>query len=242
MHHPRASAVAICTDCKQDICAPCHGMDLRGFAMCATCRAKYEPAGTSWETEGLRWTPIGFVRTVRDVIMAPRTFYTRLGPSEQWLPPAVFGVASMSVGLFFSFIWRARVDDELLAKLTVMPEGMELSAEAAKFVLFAVIPIAATIQFVFHTLLLYFALKIFGVMHAKLSHVIRITGYASAAYLFMILPPIGDFGLGHFLMIMWLFNLEVNAVRWFYNLGFWQSMGAVLIPFIFVMTLGLGAG
>lgn len=239
MHHPRASAVAICTDCEQDICAPCHGMDLRGFAMCASCRAKYEPAGTSWETDGLRWTPIGFARTAREVIMAPRTFFMRLPLSDQWLPPAVFGVISMAVGLFLGIIWQARLDEGLLAKIAMTPEGTVLSAEAAKFVLFATIPVAATILFIFHSLLLYFALKIFGVVHAKLSHVVRITGYASAAYLFMIVPPVNDFGLGHFLMIMWLFNLEVNAVRWFYNLGFWQSLGVVLIPFMFVMMPGV---
>ncbi len=219
------------------MCAPCHGTNLLGFAICSGCRAKYEPAGTSWEKDGLRWTPVGFARTAHEILMAPRSFFMRLVPSRNWFPPAVFGITCMSLGLAFSVLWRAKLEPGLLDQLAVPPEGLALSAAEAKFLLFATIPFVAAVLFTFHALLLYFALKIFGVMHARLSHVVRIVGYAVAAYLFMIIPPMGEFILGHFLMIMWLFNLEVGAVRWFYNLGFWQSMGVVLIPFMFVMTL-----
>jgi hypothetical protein len=78
----------------------------------------------------------------------------------------------------------------------------------------------------------------FGI-ETTFSLVARIAGYSLAAYVLMVFPPIGEFGLGHFLMVLWLFNLEVSAVRWFFRVGFWKSMGVVLLPFmLFLFAIG----
>ena len=67
----------------------------------------------------------------------------------------------------------------------------------------------------------------------------RITGYAMASYLLLVFPPIGEFPLGQFLMILWLFNLEVGALRSLFGLGFWKSIGVILPPFlVFLLLIG----
>ncbi|MBA2660949.1 MAG: YIP1 family protein [Bradymonadaceae bacterium] len=236
-HHLAAPAIAICTECDQDICAPCHGMDLRGFAMCTPCRAQYAPPEIFWEMAEWRWTFVGFVRTLIDVICAPRSFFTRTGPSADWAPAAVFGGICMGVGMFFSTLHQYTFRPEFMTTLQGYADKFDITLETARLYVFASIPLAAFVSMLMHVFLLFSALKIFGA-NATLPQTIRIVGYAAAAYLFLLIPPIGTFGIGHFLMIIWLFNLEVNAVRWFYNLGFWKSMGVVLIPFMFILMLG----
>jgi hypothetical protein len=63
----------------------------------------------------------------------------------------------------------------------------------------------------------------------------RIVGYASAGYIFLIVPPIGEFALGHFLAIIWLFNIEMGALRMYFQMGIWRSMGVVMATLLFML-------
>lgn len=229
--------MAICTDCDQDICGLCHGIDLRGFALCRTCRARYGPVGTAWEHPETRWSVAGFSRTLGEVLLNPRTFFTQINPHHTWQPAAIFGVLCMVIGMLFSTLWQHFFNPQFTEILSRYTEQFDIPLETARLYIFASVPLAALINYTLHVFMLFASLRIFGVK-TSLSLTARIAGYAAAAYVLLIFPPIGTFGLGHFLMVVWLFNLEVSAVRWFFNLGFWRSMGVVLIPFLSVLMMG----
>jgi hypothetical protein len=238
VHHPAQPAIAICTDCGGDICAPCHGMDIRGFCVCASCREKYGPVGTAWENPQTRWSVAGFGRTVVEALSSPRTFYARLNPRASATPAMVFGVICASIGLFFATLWQMLFGNNFDELLLTYSEQLAVSTDTTRLYLFASVPMVALFIYSMHVLLLYAALKLFGAQ-TNLHLTARIVGYAMAAYVLLVFPPLGTFSLGHFLMIVWLFNLEIGAVRWFFNLGFWKSMGVVMIPFIvMLMTTG----
>lgn len=240
IHHEKNPAIARCTECGGDICGLCHGSDLRGRAVCSSCRAEKTPFGAiAWEHDpGPSLT--GFVQTLTAVLFAPRSFFLRMSPlSEAWAPAAAFGVLCIAFGTVLQTLWQRTFSTEYTEAIARYTEELGTSTTMAEFAIFASIPFGAVVLYFLHTAMLYFALKIFGVSDGSWSLVARITGYSFAAYAMFIFPPLGSFSLGHFLMVLWLFNLEVSAVRWFFRLGFWQSMGVVLLPlmlFLFVIS------
>lgn len=238
-HHDGAPAIAVCTECGGDICGECHGSDLRGLAICRECRGDHFATAPPWELKSPGPTPAGFAQTARDVLLAPRSFFRRVAPRKTWAPAALFGIICITAGTILNTLWQKAFSDDYAAALRQYQDDLGLSSQALEVFLFASIPVAAIVLYFLHTGLLYLTLRAFGVKAANWAIVARITGYSLAAYLLLVFPPIGEFSLGHFLMILWLFNLEVTAVRWYFGLGFWKSMGVVLLPFmLFLFAVG----
>ncbi len=237
-HHEGVAAIAVCTQCEGDICGECHGVDLRGLAVCAKCRGDRIPLGPPWELESAGPTPRGFAQTVSQVLMAPRSFFQRVIPRKEWGPAAVFGVICVAFGSLFNTLWQKAFSPEYAELLERYHDDFGIAPQGIELLLFASIPVGAVFLYFFHTALLYLTLKVFAVKGTNWPMVARITGYSLAAYLLLIFPPIGEFSLGHFLMILWLFNLEVTAVRWYFGLGFWKSMGVVLLPMMMFLMAG----
>ena len=231
IHHDDHPAIARCSECGGDICGQCHGTDLRGLALCAPCRAKRNPyTAIAWEHvpgPSLR----GFFSTVLAVLFSPRSFFLRMNPlAPRWAPAASFGILAIALGTLFQTLWQKAFSPEYAEAIQRYTEELGTSTTMAEFAVFASIPFGSIALYFLHTAMLFFALRIFGIEDASWSLVARIAGYSLAAYLLLIFPPLGTFSLGHFLMVVWLFNLEVSAVRWFFRLGPWRSMGVVLLP------------
>lgn len=229
--HEEIPAIAVCTECGGDICGECHGMDPQGLAVCRECRGEFRPPGIPWEMESPGPTAIGFGKTLVGALRAPRSFFMQMEPTNNWGPAAVFGVLCVTLGSLFSTIWQKAFSPEYSDLIVRYTEEFGTSAVMAEFAIFAMIPFGAVLLYFLHTALFFFALRMFGVEEATWSLVARIAGYSLSAYLLLLFPPLGEFSLGHFLMVIWLFNLEVSAVRWFFQIGFWKSMGVVLLPF-----------
>lgn len=231
-HHEGAPAVAVCTKCCADICGECHSADLRGLAICQSCQLALSPPSIPWETASSGPTLNGFIQTTVAALSAPRSFFLRYAPQDHWGLAAIFGIFCVTLGTFISTFWQRLFNAEYGERFLQYHEQFGLSPQFAELLLFASIPLGAVILYFVHTGLLYLALRAIQVESATWSLVARITGYSLAAYLLMVFPPIAEFSLGHFLMVLWLFNLEVSAVRWFFGIGFWRSMGIVLLPFM----------
>ena len=145
----------------------------------------------------------------------------------------------MGFGLFFNLLWQKAFSPAHGERLEHFHDQLGIAPALAELLLFASIPFTAVFLYFLHTLLLYLGLRAFGIHRVSWTLLARITGYSLAAALLLIVPPIGEFSLGHFLMIVFLFNLEVAAVRQFFGVGFWKSMIAVFVPFmVFLVALG----
>jgi hypothetical protein len=234
IHHEQAPAIAICTECTGDVCGACHGSDLRGYCVCAVCRQKYAPPTTAWEDPSRDYSPGAFAQTLRDVITSPRTFFEQVRLSEAWVPAVVFGALCMSVGLVFSTGWQLLFTEQFNQALVDYADQAGVGVQTFQTLMFALIPVRVIIGFGVHVGVLHLAIKLAGAQ-ASFSLTARIVGYASAGYAFLLVPPIGEFALGHFLAIIWIFNLEVSALRTYFQLGMWRSLFVVMATLLLIL-------
>lgn len=240
VHHDDRPAIAVCTRCDGDICAVCHDHDLRGFAVCKPCRRQLLPSPIPWEDEdsdrSLLWR---FVQTAFDALRGPRQFFSRFRFGDGWAPAALFGVLCITLGSIVHTLWQKAFSASYAEQLQQVQAEVGLSQAVIELFFFATIPVVAVTLFFLHTALFFGMLRVFRVEQLTWTKTARITGYAMAAHLMFVFPPIGEFSLGHFLMIIWLFNLEVGAIRRHFGLGFWKSIGVVILPLlVFLFTLG----
>ncbi len=236
-HHDGAPAIAICTECGGDICAACHGSDLRGYCVCSTCREKFAPPTTPWEDPNEDYSPSAFGRTLVDVLTSPRTFFQKVRFTGSWAPAVTFGLICMGVGMLFSTAWQMLFFEQYQEILKTVAEESGATLEMARTALFLAVPIRALLIFVAHVGIFHLATKIAG-GHTDLSLSARIVGYASAGYALLVLPPIAEFPLGHFLSIIWVFNIEIGALRMYYRMGIWRAMFVVMATLLLLLPFG----
>lgn len=164
-------------------------------------------------------------------------FYTWLPPTGGWWRAVAFGVIARSIGFVAMFGWSWLLIPGYAAAITE-GTGVELTSSQAVLVLLAM-PIVAPLTLLLHAVMLWGALRVFGA-DARFGLVLKISGYASAAHLFHLVPPIAGFPIGDLLMTFWLLNIELIAVRrYFPKLGPWRVMGVVLLPFLAASLLGI---
>ncbi len=238
-HHDDMPAIAVCTRCNGDICAPCHHADLRGFAICGPCRRQLLPPTIAWERDDHTSSLARFFTTAMMALRGPRSFFSRFSFGPHWGPAAFFGILCIAVGSAMGTGWQRAFSDTYAEQLQRVQADVGVSLPIIEFLVFATIPFAAVMLYFVHTALLFAMLRIARVQSASWTATARITGYSMAAHLLFVFPPVGQFSLGHFLMLIWLFNLEVAALRGLFGLRFWKSIGVVLLPlFVFMFTLG----
>lgn len=224
----------MCTACGQDICAQCHRATLTGYAICADCERKIRAMfQTPWESARAPAEYVrGFAATAVAVLTSTRRFFGQMPASVSWLKPAVFGVIAYAIGTCASFLWGWLFLPDFGEFVREYAESADLSVRAALLLLLLALPFAAPLAFAFHTTLLWASLRLFGAP-AGWRMTARLVGFASASYLFQVIPPIAEFPIGYMLAIVWLVNVELLGVRRFFpDLGVWKSMAAVFIPFL----------
>ena len=236
-HHEGAPAIAVCTECGGDICAGCHGSDLRGYCVCSGCREKFAPPTTPWEDPTSDYSPRAFARTLVDVVTSPRSFFQKVRFSNSWVPAVSFGLMCMAVGLLFSTGWQMLFFEQFTEVLNTLVEQTGATPQVARAAMFLAIPIRVVVVFLAHVGLFHLAVKVAG-GHSSFGLSARIIGYASAGYAFMLLPPIAEFPLGHFLAIIWLFNIEIGALRMYFRMNIWRSMFVVMATLLLLLPFG----
>lgn len=233
-YHQAAPAVAICTECMSDVCVACHGTDLRGYCICSACREKFAPPRTAWENTDTDYSPRAFLATLAEAIKSPRTFFMRIKPFGSVWPAVSFGLIAMGLGLLFSNTWKLVFFDTFGQSLAKMAEEMGVGLQMVKAAMFLAIPVQMALGFLLHLLVLNTAIRLAG-GRTRWGLTARIVGYASAAYIFMLIPPIADFMLGHFLAIIWMFNLEMGALALFFRLGPWKTLAVAMATLMLIL-------
>ncbi len=210
--HPDAPAIALCARCHDPLCHHCHAHDRFGVTLCEGCRQQLSPPGIPWETPsddnlGAFW------QTLWLALRSPSALFQRMQPGVHWSPAVIFGLACLTFGHLASILWQLALDAELEDRLleSLGPE-LVLTRQALRAVLLARAVMLPPLILLFHTSLLTFALRMSGVP-APRAAVARIFGFACAAHLWLLLPPIAGFPLGHILTMIWLYHLEVTGMQ-----------------------------
>ena len=239
-YHPGAPAIAICTVCEEDICASCHHSALTGYAVCASCQQSVVDAlATRWEqADRVRDLPYAFLHTVVAALSSPRNFFARVRPEGGWVRPLALGLICMEIGTMVGNAWAYLFVDSFGEVMKQYAEAMQTSVDQAVPMFFLNLPFVVPLVFALHLGLLHVSLKLMGA-RTRWSATARIVGFSSAAFILQIVPPIADFSLGHLLAIIWMFNLEINAVQQHYRMGFLRTLGAVLGPFLIVLLFSV---
>lgn len=236
-YHATRPAIAICSGCGEDICARCHRAALNGYALCATCEGRLEKAmRTRWETASGFFSHVhAFLWTTVAVLSSTRAFFGSMTSRGPWLKPALFGVIAYTIGRSAAVGWQLAFVDSFVSDFATQAG---IPGDVALFLMIAALPLAGPLFLALHVGLLHVALRMFGAP-SDWKLVTRIVSYASAAFLFQIVPPVAEFPIGYMLAIVWLVNVELVAVRHYFDLGMWKSMGVVFIPFMLLTLFGL---
>lgn len=173
-----------------------------------------------------------------EALKSPRRFFLKVPPFGSHWPAVVFGVVCMGVGFLFSNAWKLVYFETFGEELTEKAAELGFGADMVKSALLLSVPVQIAMAFILHLVVLFGALRVAGTK-LRWAQLARVIGYSSAGYIFMIIPPIGDFMLGHFLAIIWMFNLEMSALTLLARLGPWKTLAVVMgtmmlvLPFAF---------
>lgn len=235
-----APAIAVCTSCGVDICAVCHRATLTGYALCPDCGVKLlEVFRTPWESaKGFAQHVHAFGLTSVAVLSSARAFYGSVPPYGPMLKPGFFAVIAYTIGAYAAFLWQWAFVDAFPEFVTETAKQTGMAPETAFQTLLVALPLAAPVVILLHTALLHASLRLFGAP-TRWRLTVRIVAYASAAWLFQLVPPVAEFPIGYMLAIVWLVNIEMIAVRHYFELGVWRSMAVVFVPFVAMTVLGL---
>lgn len=213
---------------------------MTGYALCTTCESKLtEVFRTRWESAtGFAEHIHAFAWTAVAVLSSPRAFFTTMMPRGSWLKPAVFGLIAYSLGTYASVLWSWAFVAEFQSLLADYAARAQMPPDAAFLAILLALPFAAPLALGAHAMLLHFANRVVG-GDSDWRLIVRIASFASAAYLFQIIPPISGFPIGYMLAIIWLMNVEMIAIQHFFKLGVWKAMAVVFVPFMLLMALGI---
>lgn len=209
-------------------------MSLSGYAICTNCpvRDQLMPRAAI-ESQPLENPITAAAQTAVSVIKSPRSFFAAVAPTRAWFRPFVFGYFCVLIGTSFSAFWQSLFVSNFSETLSSVTAELGISDQAAKLLLAASLPPSAFFLFGIHAVLLFASLRIIGAIDVRFTNVVRIVGFASAAHLFQIIPPVYDLPVGHFLAIIWLFNIELIAVQRYFELTLGRSLAVVFIPYLF---------
>ncbi len=236
--HDRAPALAVCAECGEDICGACHGVDERGWALCASCRGELRPDLTAWERQDTELSPRAFASTLYDVIRHPRSFFEDLPADGSPYRAIAFGLICLVVGLLVGRVWQFLFVDAFAEQLTSLATERAISAEVARISTFVLTPVLGLAAAGGHVALLKGSTYVVDAS-CSWETATRIAGYALGASTLMVVPPVWNFPVGRFLTIVWVFNLEVSALRTYFDIGPWRSMFAALLPLMGLMACGV---
>lgn len=220
------ATVAFCTQCGCDILAHQFGSDLRGFAICPSCRHEMGAAPLPWEDQREKHIIEAFVHTAWSALSSPQKFFASLHPHPQALPALLFGMMCASTGSLAKSIWVFLLQDHTDNILrTIMPSThIPITWLRAYVLLTALIrgPLVVVAMF----LLIRFFLRLAGA-HTHNRTIGRIVGYAMTSYLFMLIPSPQSIPIGATLTVIWMFHLLTNGIRRFHIISPTRAICAV---------------
>lgn len=188
------------------------------------------PRPVPWEDPELSG-PVGFYRTLRDLLLHPGQVFDHLGDNG-WAEPLAFALIVSTAGLLGALFWHLL----LLAPLGLSPggdaDGLELGAEML-LVLMAGIPVLVLMDLIVGSLCWWASVALAGAGREFLP-AWRVYCYAHAGLALGLIPFLGSLLAG-----IWVLALMYFGARQSYGLSAWGSLGALLVFLTLQAFLGL---
>ena len=183
---------------------------------------------TPWESgEGFI---AAFLRTTQEVLFSPTKFFKKVAAGEGYWSPFIFAMISGIIGCGAILLWQ------WLFLSGMVPPQIRSVTTYSLFLVFAIILIPFWVAFsiVVGSGVIHLCVMIVGGNRKGFEATFRVISYSHSATLFYIVPLIGTFVGGVYLMI-----LAILGVREGHGISTGKAVLAVLLPLIIVFGLGI---
>lgn len=183
---------------------------------------------TPWESgEGFI---AAFLRTTQEVLFSPTKFFKKVAAGEGYWSPFIFAMISGIIGCGAVLLWQ------WLFLSGMVPPQIRSVTTYSLFLVFAIILIPFWVAFsiVVGSGVIHLCVMIVGGNRKGFEATFRVISYSHSATLFYIVPLIGTFVGGIYLMI-----LAILGVREGHGISTGKAVLAVLLPLIIVFGLGI---
>ncbi len=183
---------------------------------------------TPWESgEGFI---AAFLRTTQEVLFSPTKFFKKVAAGEGYWSPFIFAMISGIIGCGAILLWQ------WLFLSGMVPPQIRSVTTYSLFLVFAIILIPFWVAFsiVVGSGVIHLCVMIVGGNRKGFEATFRVISYSHSATLFYIVPLIGTFVGGIYLMI-----LAILGVREGHEISTGKAVLAVLLPLIIVFGLGI---
>jgi hypothetical protein len=171
-------------------------------------------------------------------IRSPAGFFSALSRRGPLLPAVMFAVVCMTLGMLMHTVWELMFNESLNNTLLKSAQAMSAPPAAMRAISFLRVPLLIPFIFAGHVALTQLGAVLAGGERVSWATSTRIVGYSAAAYLMMIVPPLGSFPLGHMLMVIWLMHLRSAGLQRFYGLSQLRAMLVAMVTIFFGMLIG----
>lgn len=231
VRHRDLPAIALCTRCGRFLCRQCRNLDEQGLSVCPQCDVR--AAGD--RTDVFEHSSQGFaehlITTSRMALFHPARFIREIGPKGELAPAVKFGLLAIIFGKLVFLLWILLLQhDTYLEAIQPMADDLGLSVRTYQILQVALLPLDALARIALFGLLFRLGVRLaMGPSEHSYRDFIRLFSYASAGYLWLIIPLF--FGMAISLAFILIFCFRV--VRVHFGLVGHQSV-------IAMVPLGLG--
>jgi len=183
---------------------------------------------TPWESgEGFI---AAFLRTTQEVLFSPTKFFKKVAAGQGYWPPFIFAMIAGIIGCGVVLLWQWLFFSEMV------PSQIRSVTTYSLFLIFAIIlmPFAVALSVVVGSGVIHLCVMIVGGNRKGFEATFRAISYSHSALLFYIVPVIGGFVGGIYLLI-----LAILGVREGHEISTGKAVLAVLLPLIIVSVLGI---
>lgn len=180
-----------------------------------------------WEDQEHLGLLTGLGRTIKESILSPDEFFSRMPAQGGFLLPLLFALIVQTLGIMIGYVWGYALENPFVT-------GGVISGRATLFV-GLLMPVFVFLGIVLSALLVHAALSLIGGAMRNFEATFRVVCYASGPELFTIVPVVG--GL---IGLVWKIYITVVGLRSVHNISTPKAAAGLLIPFALVCGL-LGA-
>jgi hypothetical protein len=183
---------------------------------------------TPWESGG------GFIgaffKTIQEILFSPTKFFKKAAAGKGYWAPFIFALISGIIGSGVGLLWQ------WLFLSGIVPTQLLSATTYSAFLVSAIISIPFTIalSILIGSGVTHLCLMIVGGNRKGFEATFRAVSYSHSALLFCIVPIIGNFVGGIYLMI-----LAILGVREGHEISTGKAVLAILLPLIVVSVLGI---
>lgn len=186
----------------------------------APSRQEYCP----WEDQENLGFMGSMVQTVKQSVLQPRPFFSKLPRRGGLLPPLLFAVSLQMLGSLVSLLWSMAFGNAV-SQLIAMMGGSAVA-------LGLLIPVLVLLNIVVWTAALHVSLFLVGGANEDFEATFRVVCYTSGVEIFNVIPIFGGVVKG-----IWQLYITVVGLREVQGVTTGRAVAAILIPFVFCCAL-----